>query len=452
MDLHISISSRVLAVWPRRAIATSLVLAGILYIAGYSVSDAGSVTRTYTYTYRSYSYHGSTGGFSYGGGGGGASCDPGYGICPDGTCAPLGNVCCPGGTNAPPGSICCGNGTHCSRGQICVADGCLDVRSKRVCADLTYCNAGSICTNNDKCLPVGSPRVCSDLTYCNAGTICTDSDECLPLGSPRVCSNLTYCEAGSVCTAGNQCKTAAAAEQDQQEAHRRLSQPSLPPAPRVVQGRLSQPSLPPSPSSCSDITGTGGGSAPSNCVQSLRGPVNIQTQITQLQPVSPSPPKVVVVPLPVVQCNLCEVASAALDLAEKLNNLGPESIPDPEAPLFNGGPSTLRPYLSSRPLPTVTEPDDPFDELDKMKDIADDTEALSDLADQAKGPDDYAQKCEDSFLGAAWKAFTAKEGSYREKAKAAEDSLKTCWKVAFKHIEDTIANGGEDPNASSEVN
>ena len=50
------------------------------------------------------------------------------------------------------------------------------------------------------------------------------------------------------------------------------------------------------------------------------------------------------------------------------------------------------------------------------------------------------------------KAFTASEGSYVGKAKAAKESVTKCIKAAVKHIKDTIANGGVDPAASSEDN
>ncbi len=77
-----------------------------------------------------------------------------------------------------------------------------------------------------------------------------------------------------------------------------------------------------------------------------------------------------------------------------------------------------------------------------MKALADKSKALRDFTDENNEPEDYAEKCRDGFLDAAWKAFSAKEGSYGEKAKAARDSLRQCWISTLKHIEDTLANGG----------
>ena len=140
------------------------------------------------------------------------------------------------------------------------------------------------------------------------------------------------------------------------------------------------------------------------------------------------------------------------DLAEKLKDIKPETISDVEPPLFDGGPNTLRPYLPRRPLVPVTRLHDPLDTINDVKEIASGFKALSDLADKKNEPEDYAQTCQDGYLDASWKAFTAKEGSYGEKAKAAKDSLKNCWKAAVKHIEERLAGPGIDPDVSFEDN
>jgi hypothetical protein len=162
---------------------------------------------------------------------------------------------------------------------------------------------------------------------------------------------------------------------------------------------------------------------------------------------SPRYPRVVVLSPP--QCRMCDVlktmGEVVPDLAEKLNGLKYEAINDAEPPLFDGGPNTLRPYLPRRPLAPVTGSHEPLEAITDMKDIASGIKALSDLADKTKEADDYAQVCQDDFIDAAWTAFTAKEGSYFEKTKAARDSLKNCWKEAVKHIEDTLTKGMVDP-------
>jgi hypothetical protein len=153
---------------------------------------------------------------------------------------------------------------------------------------------------------------------------------------------------------------------------------------------------------------------------------------------------------------MCEVLRSVgevlPDLAEKLDNIKPEAISDVELPLYNGGPNTFHPYLPRRPLPLPSEPESPLAVINDAKDLASDWKTLSDLTDKNKEPEDYAAACRNGFLDAAWKAFTASEGSYREKAKAAKDSLKQCWKAAAKHITETIADGGIDFNPSSEDN
>ena len=206
--------------------------------------------------------------------------------------------------------------------------------------------------------------------------------------------------------------------------------------------------------SCSDITGTGGGPGPTNCMQNNGIPPNLQRQINQSQASlqgGPTPPRVVVLPPP--QCNMCDVLKTVgevlPDFAEKLDNIKMETINDVEPPLFDGGPNTLHPFLPPTPLAPVTDQQDPLDAINDMKDLASNAKALSDLTGKDKEPEDYAQKCQDGFLDAAWKAFTAKDGSYAQKAKAARDSLKECWKAAAKHIEDTLTNGGVHSDSSS---
>jgi hypothetical protein len=122
----------------------------------------------------------------------GSRCDPGYGLCPNNTCAPLGNVCC-------------GDGSSCRPGHVCVKDGCLSRRSKRICSNGTYCETGRVCIEGNRCLSTTSERFCADGTYCKEGFLCTTDGSCLSVRSKRICSNGAYCEAGRVCIEGNRC-------------------------------------------------------------------------------------------------------------------------------------------------------------------------------------------------------------------------------------------------------
>ncbi len=204
-------------------------------------------------------------------------------------------------------------------------------------------------------------------------------------------------------------------------------------------------------SGCSTITGLPGEDNSAPCPQH-NGSVHPPTRTAVNTPpaaggVAPSRP---VAALSLPPCEMCDVLTAAgeilPDLAQKLDHIKPEIINDVEGPLYDGGPNTLHPYLPRRALVPVSQPETPLDTIKEMKDIASNFKDMSDAIDTNKEPEDYAQTCQNSFLDAAWKAFTAKEGSYREKAKAAKDSLKTCWKAALKHIEETVANGGIDPD------
>jgi hypothetical protein len=211
---------------------------------------------------------------------------------------------------------------------------------------------------------------------------------------------------------------------------------------------------------CSTITGSGmSGPGPANC--GTGGSFNTTgassptaNQAPQQSTTSNQPPRLVVLSPP--QCSMCDVLKTVgevlPDLAEKLKSIGPEAINEVEPPLFDGGPNTLHPFLPRGPLVPVTEPQTLPETIEAVKGVADDFKALGDLTDKDKEAEDYAQACQDGFLDAAWKAFTAKDGGYREKAKAAEDSLKKCWKAAIKHIEDTVANGGVDANVPLEDN
>jgi hypothetical protein len=410
-------------------------LPAIVCVLVCSLGDAGEVTtHTYSYSYSSSSSVGSVGAAlsilgnalgDFGSATSSGSCAPGYGLCRDGTCAPLGTVCCGDGKHAPAGSVCCNGGTYCHAGNVCISGGgCLSYTSSRVCHDRHhYCNPGY---------------------SCGAGNRCTSDAE----------------EAER---RANMAAAKARAEEENAEAdHQRLlkevaqenekaRQAAAPAAQQTNQG-------------CSDITGLGpsSGSAPTNC--STQGPSpgtppppNVQVPINQpnQQKVAaaspPPPPRVVVLPPP--QCTMCDVLRSVgellPDLAEKLDNIKPETITDAEPLPFDGGPTTQPPFLPrDRLVPVVAEQDPPLD-ADDMKNIADEAQTLSDLADKNKESEDYAENCRNGFVDAAWKAFTAKDGSYGEKAKAARDSLKECWKAAAKHIEDTLANGGIDSDSFS---
>jgi hypothetical protein len=150
-------------------------------------------------------------------------------------------------------------------------------------------------------------------------------------------------------------------------------------------------------------------------------------------------------------CDVLRTVGEGLpDFAERLDNIKLETISDTNLPLLDGGPNTLHPYLPPGPLAPVTKSHDPLDAIDDIKDIANDAKALNDLRGKNKEAEDYAEKCEDGFLDAAWKAFTANDGSYFKKAKAAKESIKNCLKAAAKHIESTLANGGIDTDPLSE--
>ena len=284
--------------------------------------------------------------------------------------------------------------------------------------------------------------------------------------------------------AGDLAQAAAAAEQAQtlenalkianQQAAQAASQSAVAgvPAGNAGQPQSQQPqqqaaapqssSAPQQSADCSTITGLGDGAGPTNCGPSSGVPANVQAQMAQAQPpaqaqaepAAPSPRRAVVLAL--TQCKMCDVLKSVgevlPDLAEKLNDIKAETIIDAEPPLFDGGPNTVRPFLPRRPLAPVSALEDPVKNLDDIKDITSDIKELSELAEKNKEPEDYAEKCRDGFLDAAWKAFTASEGSYVGKAKAAKESVTKCIKAAVKHIKDTIANGGVDPAASSEDN
>lgn len=124
-----------------------------------------------------------------------ADCEPGYGLCSDGTCAPL-------------GSVCCGGGRHCDAGQMCIEGNmCLDTQSDRVCSNGTnYCDEDTICTKENKCLPVASDRYCGGRRYCDEGYACVDKGStCIPVQSARYCGNGNYCEEGFQCAANGKC-------------------------------------------------------------------------------------------------------------------------------------------------------------------------------------------------------------------------------------------------------
>jgi hypothetical protein len=172
----------------------------------------------------------------------------------------------------------------------------------------------------------------------------------------------------------------------------------------------------PKSASCSDITGLGGGSGPSNCAPSSGVPPNIQPQINQPQPNMNAPSHVVVLPAP--QCRMCDVLTSVGEVlpefAEKLSNIKLETIVDAEPPLFDGGPNTLHPFLPRRPLAPVSEAEDPVDFLAAMKDLADSSKALSDLIEENNEPEDYAKHCQETFLDTAWKTFTEAGQRWRE--------------------------------------
>jgi hypothetical protein len=68
-----------------------------------------------------------------------AQCQPGWGLCPGGGCAPL-------------GAVCCYNYRWCPGGHICTREGsCLRLSDPRVCRNGNYCYPGEYCGGNNRC-------------------------------------------------------------------------------------------------------------------------------------------------------------------------------------------------------------------------------------------------------------------------------------------------------------
>jgi hypothetical protein len=147
------------------------------------------------------------------------SCNPGYGTCSGGGCAPLGSQCCSeggycsggdvcsgNGKCAPANSVICSDGSYCEQGQICTKENkCLSTSSTRYCGGNNYCDQGFICTKNNRCLSIESPSYCGGKSYCENGALCTNEKECIPQGSDRICGGEHYCPQGTVCNASGGC-------------------------------------------------------------------------------------------------------------------------------------------------------------------------------------------------------------------------------------------------------
>jgi hypothetical protein len=207
---------------------------------------------------------------------------------------------------------------------------------------------------------------------------------------------------------------------------------------------------------CSTITGLPGGDSSAPCPQPGGSVIPLPPArggASAPPAAAPARPRVVLLPPP--SCSMCNVlitvGEVLPDLAEKLNNIKPETINDVGPLLYDGGARTLT-VVPRRALAPITEAVDPLQQIDDIKDIADNLETLSDLAGKDKEPTDYAQACRGQFVDAAWKSFTSKDGGYYEKAKAASDSLINCWREAFKHIGDAVAKPVIDPDVSFEDN
>jgi hypothetical protein len=163
---------------------------------------------------------GGSGGYS----GGGGSCPPGN--------VPIDGYCIPSGARH------CGGGEYCDAGEACIGDGrCLDLRSPRICADLV-----SFCDDGYRCAGIGTFRCekdcgpgrvvgsgggcrpadavdCGDGDYCDAGHICTKEDKCLSIYSERVCSDgESYCQPGYACNASGKCSPVGSPETQRQPA------------------------------------------------------------------------------------------------------------------------------------------------------------------------------------------------------------------------------------------
>lgn len=149
------------------------------------------------------------------------SCDPGYGLCPGGGCAPLGSMCCRSGGYCPRGKTCtpngkclpdgytnCGDGRGCKpgytcgRGADCIPQGTVD------CGDGKYCDAGDTCGRGGGCIPKGTVD-CGNGKHCPSGSVCAKApdDSCIPTTSPRVCTDRKhYCDPGYECTDEVKCR------------------------------------------------------------------------------------------------------------------------------------------------------------------------------------------------------------------------------------------------------
>jgi hypothetical protein len=119
-----------------------------------------------------------------------AACAPGYGLCSDGTCAPMGSVCCGNGRNCPSGSICLPDGQHC-----------LPKTSPRMCGN------GHYCTNaNDKCIFADGDYRCGNQysSYCSNshGSWCGgETGGCcfIPNSANADAHGFVCCNAGTQC-------------------------------------------------------------------------------------------------------------------------------------------------------------------------------------------------------------------------------------------------------------
>jgi hypothetical protein len=144
-------------------------------------------------------------------------CAWGWGLCPNGGCAPMGSICCPSGY-CPAGTQCCGTAC-CNPGSICSRFGCVPQGS--IDCGSHWCNPGQQCASGNSCLPYGAVD-CGDGRHCNEGFQCGSGSRCIPDGYTD-CGNGRSCGPGLVCSGSNLCLSQEDIDQ-QQERERRAQQ------------------------------------------------------------------------------------------------------------------------------------------------------------------------------------------------------------------------------------
>ena len=134
----------------------------------------------------------------------------------------------------PDGAVPCGNsGIYCEAGNICTKENrCLAIASDRVCGDLkSYCSEGYECLGDEckldcplgevgsktgECIPDDATD-CGDGNYCGSNEICVSGGECLAWESDRVCASGAYCGEEKVCKTDDNDKDICVAKENPDE-------------------------------------------------------------------------------------------------------------------------------------------------------------------------------------------------------------------------------------------